>query len=102
LTEALLRVGEVHAAYGPSRVLHGMSLEAHQREVVSLLGRNGPGKSTALKREGMTIVLSEQNLKFAAPPADRAYIVEKGEFRLARPMRELLADESIRRAYLSV
>jgi branched-chain amino acid transport system ATP-binding protein len=56
----------------------------------------------ALKREGLTIVLSEQNLKFAARLADRAYIIEKGELRFAGPMRELLADESIRRAYLSV
>jgi branched-chain amino acid transport system ATP-binding protein len=233
LTAALLSLAEVHARYGLSRVLHGVSLEARMGEVVSLLGRNGAGKSTtlkaimglvevpdgrirfgerditrlptheiaalgvgyvpedrrifsdltveenlrvgekgegrwsaaavyeffprlremarrrggslsggeqqmltvartlmgnprlvlldepseglapvvvnalreqiaALKREGLTIVLSEQNLKFAARLADRAYIIEKGELRFAGPMRELLADESIRRAYLSV
>jgi branched-chain amino acid transport system ATP-binding protein len=56
----------------------------------------------ALKREGLTILLSEQNLKFAARLADRAYIIEKGQIRFEGPMQQLLADESIRRAYLTV
>src|SRR5882672_1631526 len=56
----------------------------------------------ALKREGLTILLSEQNLKFAARLADRAYIIEKGEIRWEGPMGRLLADEAIRRAYLTV
>src|SRR5512132_218549 len=45
----LLALEGVHAAYGLSRVLHGVSLEARAGEVVSLLGRNGAGKSTTLK-----------------------------------------------------
>ena len=45
----MLRLDGVKAAYGPSRVLHGVTLEARDGEVVSLLGRNGAGKSTALK-----------------------------------------------------
>ncbi len=56
----------------------------------------------ALKREGLTILLSEQNLKFAARLADRAYIIEKGQIRFEGPIQRLLADESIRRAYLTV
>jgi branched-chain amino acid transport system ATP-binding protein len=56
----------------------------------------------ALKRQGLTILLSEQNLKFAARLADRAYIIEKGQIRFDGPMRQLLDDESIRRAYLTV
>jgi branched-chain amino acid transport system ATP-binding protein len=230
---ALLALEGVHGVYGPSRVLHGVSLEAQAGEVVSLLGRNGAGKSTtlkaimglvevtggavrldgrditraatheisrlgvgyvpedrrifsdltveenlrvgekggdgwnaarvyqffpklgemtrrrggslsggeqqmltvartlmgnprlllldepseglapvivraladqiaALKREGLTILLSEQNLKFAARLADRAYIIEKGLICFAGPMAELLADEALRRAYLTV
>jgi branched-chain amino acid transport system ATP-binding protein len=231
--DALLALDAVHGAYGASRVLHGVSLEAHAGEVVSLLGRNGAGKSTtlkavmglvevtagavwfdgrditrtptheisrlgvgyvpedrrifsdltveenlrvgekgdggwdaarvyrffpklgelarrragslsggeqqmltvartlmgnprvllldepseglapvivraladqiaALKRDGLTIVLSEQNLKFASRLADRAYIIEKGVIRFAGPMAQLDADESLRRAYLTV
>ena len=233
MSEALLALDGVHGAYGPSRVLHGVSLEAKAGEVVSLLGRNGAGKSTtlkaimslvevtegavrfdgrditrtptheisrlgvgyvpedrrifgdltvaenlivgeqgsggwtvarvyaffpklgemarrragslsggeqqmltvartlmgnprlllldepseglapvvvralgeqiaALKREGLTIVLSEQNLKFASRLADRAYIIERGLIRFGGAMADLLADEPLRRAYLTV
>jgi branched-chain amino acid transport system ATP-binding protein len=55
-----------------------------------------------LKREGLTIVLSEQNVKFARRLADRAYIVEKGEIKFEGPIAALDADESLRRAYLGV
>ena len=229
----MLELAQVHAAYGPSHVLHGVSLVARAGEVVSLLGRNGAGKSStlkavmglidvvsgdirldgrdvrgvpthrisrlgvgwvpedrrifsdltveenlrvgakgdgvwtaarvyalfpklaelarrragslsggeqqmltvartlmgnprivlldepseglapvvvrtlgeqiaALKREGLTILLSEQNLRFAARLADRAYVIEKGEIRWEGPIARLMADESVRRAYLSV
>jgi branched-chain amino acid transport system ATP-binding protein len=229
----VLELRAVHAAYGPSRVLHGVSLTAGVGEVVSLLGRNGAGKSStlkaimglvdvtggeirlddrrlrglptheisrlgvgwvpedrrifseltveenlrvgekgggvwtvarvsalfpklaelarrragslsggeqqmltvartlmgnprivlldepseglapvvvralgeqiaALKREGLTILLSEQNLRFAARLADRAYVIEKGQIRWEGPMARLMADEAARRAYLSV
>ncbi len=56
----------------------------------------------ALKREGLTIVLSEQNLKFARRLADRAYVIDKGEIRFDGPIAALDADESLRRAYLGV
>jgi branched-chain amino acid transport system ATP-binding protein len=56
----------------------------------------------ALKQDGLTIVLSEQNVKFARRLADRAYIIEKGQIKFAGTMAALDADESIRRAYLSV
>jgi branched-chain amino acid transport system ATP-binding protein len=229
----MLRLDRVEAAYGLSRVLHGVTLEAREGEVVSLLGRNGAGKSTtlkaivglvdvtggsvsldgrditallpheiarlgvgwvpedrrifsdltveenllvgakggggwdasrvydyfpalgrmarrrggslsggeqqmltvartlmgnprillldepseglapvivqalghqiaALRRDGLTILLSEQNLKFAARLADRAYIIEKGQIRWEGTMARLLEDEAARRAYLTV
>ncbi|HEY7870148.1 MAG TPA: ABC transporter ATP-binding protein, partial [Methylomirabilota bacterium] len=44
-----LELEAVEAGYGPSRVLHGVTLTARAGEVVSLLGRNGAGKSTTLK-----------------------------------------------------
>jgi branched-chain amino acid transport system ATP-binding protein len=235
MASALLSLDAVHCAYGPSRVLHGVSLEARAGEVVSLLGRNGAGKSTtlksvvnlveitagavrfdgrditrlatheisrlgiglvpedrrvfsdltvvenlavgehaggghrwtvervfelfpdlrrlarrrggslsggeqqmltiartlmtdpalllldepseglapvvvrrladtiaALKREGLAILLSEQNVRFARRLADRAYIIEKGEIKFDGSIAALDADESLRRAYLSV
>jgi branched-chain amino acid transport system ATP-binding protein len=45
----LLRVTDLHAFYGESHVLHGVDLDIGTREVVTLLGRNGSGRSTTLK-----------------------------------------------------
>jgi len=45
----MLSVRDLHAYYGRAHILHGVSLEAGAGEVVALLGRNGAGKSTALK-----------------------------------------------------
>src|SRR5258707_13681278 len=45
----MLELDAVQGGYGLSRVLHGVSLRAGAGEVVSLLGRNGAGKSTTLK-----------------------------------------------------
>ena len=44
-----LRVTDLHAFYGKSHILHGVSLVVGKGEVVGLLGRNGVGKSTTLK-----------------------------------------------------
>ena len=49
MSEALLRVADVHAWYGESHVLHGVDFEVRAGEVVTLLGRNGAGKTTTLK-----------------------------------------------------
>jgi branched-chain amino acid transport system ATP-binding protein len=46
---ALLELEEVRAGYGPTSVLHGISLSISDGEVVSLLGANGAGKTTTLR-----------------------------------------------------
>jgi len=46
---ALLELEEVRAGYGPTSVLHGVSLEVKDGEIVSLLGANGAGKTTTLR-----------------------------------------------------
>ena len=44
----MLHVSDIHAYYGQSHVLQGVSLDVGEGEVVSLLGRNGSGKTTTL------------------------------------------------------
>jgi branched-chain amino acid transport system ATP-binding protein len=45
----MLEVAGIHTYYGPSHVLHGVSLIVQPGEVVTLLGRNGAGKTTTLR-----------------------------------------------------
>jgi branched-chain amino acid transport system ATP-binding protein len=45
----ILAVGDMHTAYGLSRVLFGVSLEVAEGECVCLLGRNGVGKTTTMR-----------------------------------------------------
>ena len=56
----------------------------------------------ALKRQGVSILLSEQNLHFAELVSDRAYVLEKGQIRHQASMADLAANEEVRRAYLSM
>lgn len=55
-----------------------------------------------LKSQGVSILLSEQNMHFAELVSDRAYVLEKGQIRYHATMAELAANEDVRRAYLSV
>jgi branched-chain amino acid transport system ATP-binding protein len=69
MTDALLSVRGLKAWYGDSHVLHGVDLDVHRGETVTLLGRNGAGKTSTLraitgiirKREG-SISLGGQDL----------------------------------------
>jgi branched-chain amino acid transport system ATP-binding protein len=45
----MLKLTDVHAFYGKSHVLHGVHFEVRPGEIVSLLGRNGSGRSTTVK-----------------------------------------------------
>ena len=55
-----------------------------------------------LKEQGVSILLSEQNMHFAELVSDRAYVLEKGQIRYQAAMAELAANDEVRRAYLSV
>ena len=55
-----------------------------------------------LKTEGLSIVLSEQNMHFATLVADHAYVIEKGRIRYQGTMTNLAADAEVRRTYLTV
>ena len=69
-----LRVTDLHAYYGESHVLHGVSCHVGQGEVVTLLGRNGAGRTTTLRallglvgrRSGSVLINGEEVI--ALPP----------------------------------
>lgn len=60
------------------------------------------GMVRELKRSGVAILLSEQNLAFAAAIADRAYVIEHGQIKFAGDMKVLIQDTQVRRAYLEL
>jgi branched-chain amino acid transport system ATP-binding protein len=49
MAEGMLQVRDLHAYYGKSHVLHGVDMTVGRGEIVSLLGRNGVGRSTTVK-----------------------------------------------------
>jgi branched-chain amino acid transport system ATP-binding protein len=49
MSQALLKVSNLDSWYGESHILHGVNFEIHEGELVTLLGRNGAGRSTTIK-----------------------------------------------------
>ncbi len=98
----LLSLQEVHAHYGKSHILHGVSFHVGRNEVVSLLGRNGSGRSTTMKAimglvppTGGRIRLMERDITGARPyaicRAGVAYVPEEREV-----FHNLTVDENFR------
>jgi branched-chain amino acid transport system ATP-binding protein len=59
----MLQLSGLHAYYGKSHILHGVDLKVGEGEIVSLLGRNGSGRSTTVKTI-MGLVSGEGSVKF--------------------------------------
>ncbi len=55
-----------------------------------------------LKKRGLSILLSEQNVGFAEIVSDRAYMLEKGQIRWAGTMAELADNAELQRSYLTL
>src|SRR5450830_338459 len=49
MTTEMLRIEDLHAWYGESHILHGVNLSVNEGEVVTLLGRNGAGRTTTMR-----------------------------------------------------
>jgi branched-chain amino acid transport system ATP-binding protein len=60
------------------------------------------GAILEMKRQGLAVLLAEQNMRFARAVSDRATIIEKGRIRFEGTVSTLLADEAVTRAYLAV
>src|SRR5260370_10202472 len=67
----MLNVKDLHAYYGRAHILQGVSLEARAGEVVALLGRNGAGKSTAMKAIMGLVPPAEGEVSFAGRRIER-------------------------------
>jgi branched-chain amino acid transport system ATP-binding protein len=102
IDQPLLRVDGLHAHYGKSHVLRGVTLQVGRGEVVSLLGRNGSGRSTTLKALMGLVPPSAGRIELAgralagAPPhaicrAGLAYVPEEREV-----FANLTVDENLR------
>ena len=55
-----------------------------------------------LRADGLTMVVTEQNVRFVSELGDRVYVLEMGAVRYADAMSEFLRDDEVRRAYLAV
>lgn len=80
MSRELLRIEQLHAWYGESHILHGVDLVVHEGEVVTLLGRNGAGRTTTLRaivgltgtRKGSIKINGEEAIKL--PPHRIAHL----------------------------
>jgi branched-chain amino acid transport system ATP-binding protein len=55
-----------------------------------------------VRKEGVTVLLAEQNLHFCAKVADRGYVIDKGSVKYEGAMKDLLADDEVKGKYLAV
>ena len=71
---SVLRTHGIHAYYGKSHILHGVSLEVNEGEIVAMLGRNGAGKTTTIRsvigltppRQGETEIFGRKTTRWPA------------------------------------
>lgn len=77
-------------------------LDEPSEGLAPLVARDLGEQIQRLKGEGITILLCEQNAKFAAALSDRAYILEKGHVRFAGTIQELHDNEEVRQQYLAL
>src|SRR2546430_1753152 len=115
MPSAALEIQGLSARYGEAQALRDVSLHVGEGELVTLVGRTGasvllldePTEGLApvlvqrvasmlqeAKREGTTVLLVEQNLRFATTVADRHYLLAQGQIVEALANQEVIARES--------
>jgi len=81
----LLRINEVNSHYGDVQVLHEVTLEVREQEIVTIVGANGAGKTTLLKTAAGILRPTTGEIQFLGERIDHLYphhIVEKGLVRI--------------------
>ena len=66
----ILQARGLHAAYGATRVLHGIDLDVPEGRVVALLGANGAGKTTTLRALCQMVVRTEGSIELGGQRSD--------------------------------
>ncbi|MBW1700185.1 MAG: ABC transporter ATP-binding protein [Deltaproteobacteria bacterium] len=82
---SLLKIDNVNACYGDVQVLHGVTLEVPEAEIVTIVGANGAGKSTLLKTIAGILRPTSGEIRFAGERLDHLdshQIVERGLIRI--------------------
>ena len=113
-SDALLAVKGLHAWYGESHILHGADFEVRAGEVVTLLGRNGVGKTTTLKsimgmvgrREGSILYEGRETVGLTSNRIARLGIAfcpeERGIFASLNVLENLLLPPKVREGGFTV
>ncbi|MFN3564968.1 MAG: ABC transporter ATP-binding protein [Burkholderiaceae bacterium] len=81
MSEAILKLANVEAAYGPVKAIRGVSLEVKRGSIVTVLGANGAGKTTVLKAISGILDIQKGSILFEDEPIhnrDPAAIVRRG------------------------
>ena len=94
----MLEVESIETAYGPSQVLFGVTLTVGAREVVTLLGRNGMGKTTTVRSIMGLVPLLAGQIRFEARPIHRlpSYRVAQAGLALVPEGRQVFPNLTVR------
>jgi branched-chain amino acid transport system ATP-binding protein len=93
----MLELNAVASGYGETQVLHGLTLEARAGRVLAILGRNGAGKSTALKTIMGLLPLKAGRIEFEGRPiAARPFDVARSGIAYVPETRDIFPSLSVR------
>ncbi len=96
------RAADAHHRPHPDGQPHAVLLDEPSEGLAPVIVEQMADAVLRMKREGIAVLLSEQNLSFAGAVSDRAYVIEKGAIHFEGTMAALEADEAVREAYLTV
>ena len=96
--EPLLELDSIHAYYGLSHVLQGVSLKVPSGSVVSLMGRNGVGKSTTLKSISGIVRIARGRVRFRGEDLTRltAHVIARRGIALVPEDRRIFSSLTVR------
>jgi branched-chain amino acid transport system ATP-binding protein len=97
----MLEVKDLHAYYGKSHILHGVHLKVGQGEIVSLLGRNGVGRSTTIKSiMGQVNCTGSVRFKGREIRGQKTYLVARGGLGYVPESRDIFPSLTVRQNLL--